>query len=589
MSGFLKQLQNSKSKRNSSSHQLLMEPTLTNIQDRDRRYATRGDETSSESKKPIQHTTEKTVDRSRTDYEQTKILEAEQLMAELLQESATGASMPSSANEETSSGGETQDPEEGKQGRRPTHLKIVRRRNQEKPSPSVGGYREDKLPWWLRDDKKTTPQVELLVPAARKMLNEVLPSEGEIVIDLEEAVRKAVELAASNLSSEIRIGHNDQEDAIKELYSLLTGKGPLQPLYDDPAVTDIFVDNHESIKAIRRGRAVETPFYFRSPDEYKAYVSGMLQQVDRVLNRSSPIVDCVLPDAWRSRINAVDSSLVDGDEPRICIRVPRLQQISFYDILQTKTLPATLAAWLAEVVAMGEANILVLGATGSGKTVFTTALLSAVGSDERIITIEDVPEVFVPTAHLEKLVGRPPNASGQGEVKMPDLLRAALRRAPHRIVVGEIRDEEGRLFLRALETGHAGSIATIHAESGKDCLWRLLDLVAAYENSPQESIVRRISRAVHLLITMKKVQGKPCLIEVSEVRPPVDGQFITTELIKFAGVKNGKRQWQIMQKHSYWLDKIRERGLDLQPGPGLLPPSPIGGSAKDDSSHGEDL
>lgn len=593
MSGLLKQLQNPKGKGGSSTGDIVLEPTLTNIQDRVNRHSTHKQETARSEKR------EAPPQPQQNDTEQTRIIEAERLMAELLAESQAPIASPkptvepqvlspSSAAPPMEHSAPARDfasqTDSGPKPGKSSQLKIVRKRATgiKTMTPQPAAIKDDNLPWWLKDEKKTTPQVELLVPAARKMLNDVLPSEGDFTINIADAVKKAVQLATAALSGEIRITSVDQEQAEKELLSLLTGKGPLQPLYDDPAVTDIFIDDYKSIKVIRRGQAIETPFYFRSPEEYKAYAAGMLQQVERVLNMSSPIVDCVLPDAWRSRINAVDASLIDGDQPRICIRVPRLQQISFYDILQTKTLPATLAAWLAEVVACGDANILVLGATGSGKTVMTTALLSAVGSDERIITIEDVPEVFVPTAHLEKLVARPPNASGQGNVKMPELLRAALRRAPHRIVVGEIRDEEARLFLRALETGHAGSIATIHADSGKDCLWRLLDLVQAYETSPQESIMRRIGRALHILIAMKKVQGKPCLVEVGEVMPAKNGDFRVATLVKFAGMKDGKRQWRLMRTRSFWLDKIRERGLELQPGPGLLPPEPGQEQEEDD-------
>jgi pilus assembly protein CpaF len=488
----------------------------------------------------------------------------EALLAELVSESSKSVSPPVPTEAPTENRGESQ-------------LKIVRRKKDVKPAARKT---EERLPWWLTDGKKTTPQVEILVPQARQMLNEILPNEndGEKPVDLEGAVIRAVHLATELLRGEVRVSEQDQKTACNELLSLLTGKGPLQPLYNDPAVTDIFIDSHESIRVIRRGQAIESPFYFRSKEEYKAYLGNMLQSVDRVLNMSAPIVDCVLDDGYRSRINAIDSSVIDGEEPRVCIRVPRLQKISFYDILQSKTLPATLAAWLAEVVATGEANIMVMGPTGSGKTVMTTALLSAVGSDERIITIEDVPEIFVPTAHLEKLVARPPNAQGEGEVKMPALLRAALRRAPHRIVVGEIRDEEGKLFLRALETGHAGSIATIHAEHPRDGLWRLLDVVQAYETAPQDSIMRRIGRALHILLVQKKVDGKPCLVEVAEVRPPVDGEFVVQPIVKYEGMVDGRRHWRIMTKNSTWLELIRERGLDLKPGPGLLdvdaPPLP---------------
>ncbi|MCB0346456.1 MAG: CpaF family protein [Bdellovibrionales bacterium] len=495
---------------------------------------------------------------------------AEDLLAALVAESSKQVSMPKPASESDNGTKDTTVAKTQTANSDSDSFRIVRSRKTAKTAKPAKKKTEDRLPWWLTEGKKTTPQVELLVPEARKVLNEILPTDSDKPVDLPASVKRAVHLAAEMLRGEVRVTAKDQEIAEKELLSLLTGKGPLQPLYDDKAVTDIFIDDHKSIRVIRRGQAIETPFYFRSKEEYKAYLANMLQSVDRVLNLSSPIVDCVLADGFRSRINAVDSSVIDGDEPRVCIRVPRLQKISFYDILQTKTLPATLAAWLAELTATGEANIMVLGPTGSGKTVMTTALLSAVGSDERIITIEDVPEVFVPTSHLEKLVSRPANAQGEGAIKMPQLLKAALRRAPHRIVVGEIRDEEGSLFLRALETGHAGSIATIHADSPRDCLWRLLDVVQAYESAPQDSLMRRIARSLHILIEQRKVDGKPCLVEVAEVCPPVNGEFVTKPIVRYEGTLDGRRTWRIMTKNSAWMEKIRERGLDLQPGPGLL-------------------
>lgn len=454
-----------------------------------------------------------------------------------------------------------------------TRIKVVgsaSRQSQSVDQKKKKSILDEALPWWLTEGPKSSPQVDILIPAARRILNDML-SDNIPAKELPAAIKKAVMGAVTKLAQETRFSQQDVEEAIEELISLMSGKGPLQSLYDDPAVTDIYLDGHASIKCVRRGQAIETPFRFRTPDEYESYITGMMQSVDRVLNLSSPIVDCVLNDHCRSRINAVHSSLLDGAESSLVIRVPRLQKISFYDILQTKTLPATVAAWLAELVSCGEANILVCGATGSGKTVMTTALLSAVGSDERICTIEDVPEIFVPTAHLEKLVARPENSQGEGSVGMERLLRAALRRAPHRIVVGEIRDREGPLFLKALETGHAGSVATIHAENPRDCLWRLLDVVAALETAPQESIQRRIGRAINIIISMKKVGGKSCLIDISEVRPPVGGEFVVKQLVQFESDSSGKRQWRIMANHSEWIDHLRTRGMDLQAGPGLLP------------------
>ena len=451
-------------------------------------------------------------------------------------------------------------------------IKVVQSRrsgSNRKPAGKMDIF-DESLPWWLTDPVKPSPQVDLLVPASRFTLNELL-SDGVSNKDLPSVIQRAVSIAAKRLAKEVRFSEQDVLESIQELTSLMTGKGPLQALYDDPAVTDIYMDGHDSIKCVRRGQAVETPFRFRSPEEYEAYVTQMLQSVDRVLNMSIPIVDCVLNDQWRSRINAVHASLRDGGESSLVIRVPRLQQISFYDLLQTRTLPAAVAAWLAELVSSGEANVMVMGPTGSGKTTLTTALLSAVGSDERICTIEDVPEIFVPTAHLEKLVCRPENSQGEGAIGMPQLLRAALRRAPHRVIVGEIRDAEGPLFLKALETGHAGSVATIHAENPKDGLWRLLDVVAAYEDAPQESIQRRIARALDVLISVRKVNGRPALIGISEVLPPVNGEFVVKDIVKFETEENGKRKWRIQTTHSKWLDELSARGMELAPGPSLLP------------------
>ncbi|MCB0339317.1 MAG: CpaF family protein [Bdellovibrionales bacterium] len=460
------------------------------------------------------------------------------------------------------------DPSKRTQSIRKTRVKIIDDGSKKRGKSTE--LLDDSMPWWLTDPPTASPQVDLLVPEARRALNDILSEEIKRE-DLPIAIRQAVNRAATNLASEVRLSTRDIDEAVDELLSLMMGKGPLQPLYEDPGVTDIHLDTHDSIKCIRRGHALETPFRFRSGDEYEAYINNMLQSVDRVLNLSSPIVDCVLEDKWRSRINAVHHSLLDSDESSVVVRVPRLQQITFYDLLQTHTLPPAVAAWLSELVGLGEANILVIGPTGSGKTVFTTALLSAVGSDERIVTIEDVPEIFVPTAHIEKLVTRPDNAQGNGAVGMHELLRAALRRAPHRIVVGEIRDKEGPLFLKALETGHAGSVATIHAHNSKEGLWRLLDVVAAYEATPQESLQRRISRSVNILITMKKVNGRPCMVDLSEVRPPIKGEFIVQQLVSFETERDGKRYWRIGAAHSKWLDAVGARGMRLAPGANLLP------------------
>ncbi len=445
-------------------------------------------------------------------------------------------------------------------------------------------------PWWLFAAPRQSPQLDRLIPAARLLLQEL--SVGDIRDrDVTSAVKRAVSLAVQRLSDEVRVTGRDIQAATQELVGLIVGKGPLQPLYDDPLVTDIYVDSYDKIRCLRLGQAIETPFTFRSQQEYEAFFTAMLQSAGRVLSVCSPVVDCVLKDEWSSRVNAVHGSLREGAQSSLVIRVPRLRFATLYDLLRSQTLPASLAAWLSEYVSFGEGNILVMGPTGSGKTTLTTALLSAVGSDERVCTIEEIPEIFVSNCQVEKLVSRPPDSLGSGEIGVDTLLRAALHRAPHRIIIGEIRDREGALFLEALETGHAGSIATMHADNPVEGLWRLLDVIAAREALPLEVIQRRISRSVHLVIVIRRIEGRPCIADVSEVVPTSDGTFKVSQLVRYEGESKGKRKWRMVDRGVRILDEMEARGVELLSGPTLLPPvvqskEPALGETLDDTDTG---
>ncbi len=430
---------------------------------------------------------------------------------------------------------------------------------------------ETQAPTWLNATPRQSPQLDLLVPTARLALHELFSDDLKRT-DIPAAVKRAVSIAVHRLSDELRFTSRDIQEAIQELDGLILGKGPLQALYEDALVTDIFIDSFDRIRCLRLGQAIETPFRFRAVGEYQAFFTAMLQSVGRVLSASSPVVDCVLKDEWRSRINAVHGSLRENGESSLVIRVPRLRFATLYDLLRSQTMPAPVAAWLSEFVSFGEGNILIMGPTGSGKTTLTAALLSAVGSDERVCTIEDIPEIFVSTCQIEKLVSRPADARGVGEVGVEALLRAALHRAPHRIVMGEIRDKEGSLFLEALETGHSGSIATMHADNPTEGLWRLLDVIAAHENAPTEVIQRRIARSIHLVMVMSRIEGRPCVVDVSEVLPCSQGSFQVTQLVRYEGESKGKRRWRKMVKTSSLIQGLADRGVDLMTGPSLLPP-----------------
>ncbi|MFN8390971.1 MAG: ATPase, T2SS/T4P/T4SS family [Bdellovibrionota bacterium] len=448
-----------------------------------------------------------------------------------------------------------------------------------KPEPSaaslvgLGGAKLraelDEAPWWLTEQQESNPQAELLLGAALEQFDTALIDADER--QTRSAMQQCVQNVAERFREEIRLSRKLLEQVEQEMFALCCGKGPLEPLFEDSSVSDVFVDGAQTVRVIRRNHTVDTPFRFPSREIYLRFVHNLFRQTGRTFGPEDPLADCVLEDKWRTRVSGIDATLTENGEPRLCFRIPRSQAISFFDILQTKTLPATVAAWLAELMAIGEANVMIAGSEGAGKTVMMTALLSSVGSDERVVTIEELPEVFAPNSNVEKLFLRPGSLHDSG-VTAADLLRAAARRSPHRIMLGEIDSACAGAFLETLERGFRGSAATILADSATDALWRLTDLLAADTRAPLANIIRRISRSVHVLLIMKSVDGVPCLSEVVELEEADGESFRIQPILRFVGVTNGKRQWQLLTRKSRWMVRLREQGLNLAPGPSLLPP-----------------
>ena len=425
---------------------------------------------------------------------------------------------------------------------------------------------DDSSPWWLEEKASASSQVDLIVNEAWNRLDLI---EDTIDRDL---IKEVVRTVSRTLSTQFRFSPREVEKANQELFQFFFSKGPIEPLFSDPSVTDIYIDTHDQIRCLRRGQALETPFKFRGKQEYDRFLTQMLNAAGKSLSHENPIVDCVTDDMWRTRVNAIHPSLLDSDEPAVVIRIPRMRKVSFHDLLRTRTMPPSVAVWLSELIGSGEANILVMGSTGSGKTTLTSALLSGINANERICTIEDVPEIFIPARQIEKLVSRPASDEGFRSIEIATLLRAALRRSPHRIVIGEIRDIEGLFFLKALETGHAGSVATIHANSPKEALWRLVDLVTSTERGSEKSLVRRISRSIQILLHVKEVKGVPCLTEIVELHPSYEGEFETRTLVSFVGEVEGKRHWNLLEQDSEWIQRLSEKGCLLSAGQYLTVP-----------------
>lgn len=446
--------------------------------------------------------------------------------------------------------------------------RVVRRGSSGRKTSGSSSSLDESLPSWTRPDRRISPQAEALLAESTKLLVVELP---KVALDETQVlVKRILEAARTKVSPDVRVTWKEEEVVERELHSLMFEKGPVSVLFEDVNVTDIHIDHHRSIKVQRKGIIIETPFSFRNADEYRIFLTATLKAGHRELGPLSPIIDCVVEDRWHSRVNALDSSVVNSDEPRVCIRVPRQRKFSFYDALQAKILPPTLGAWLAEIISQREANILVVGASNSGKTLMTAALASEVGSDERVVTIEDAPEIYSASTAFEKLVARPGARNGEGEVTLAMLVQAAIRRNPHRLILGELMGEETKHFLKALEIGYCGSIASIHADFPEDGLWRLLDLLSVYEKAPQFSLMRRITRSIHFVIGMQRVDEKPCVVEIAELQPLQGPEFSLLPLVQLENIVDGKRKWRITAENSYWMQHLADRGAPLRSGPGLL-------------------
>jgi len=431
--------------------------------------------------------------------------------------------------------------------------------------------KDNSLPDWQKPVSKLPVQLESALAASVRKLNAQIRHAGAIPADVQPLIKETVAAAITDLGGEQKIGWKEQDLIVKEITAILSPRGPLEALFADLATTEIFIDSHRCIKARRRGQLIETPFGLRNADELELFTAALVRRAGTLLSAEHPIVDCSLEDETHALVNALHGTVAGSAEPRISIRIPRAQKVSFYELLQAKALPATLAAWLAEVISQGEANILIVGTANSGKTMLTSALASEVGSDERVITVEELPEIQASTTNLEKLIAKPGAGDAGGAVTIADLVKAAVRRQPRRLILGDLKEPETKEFLRALEGGLTGCIASIHGEYPEDGLWRLLDLLALSENAPQFSLMRRIVRSVHLVISLQCLDEKPCVVEIAEVLPIRAMEFQVLPLVQLESVNEGKRLWRIVARDSYWMRKVAERGSGLRSGPALLP------------------
>ncbi|MBK5931123.1 CpaF family protein [Halochromatium salexigens] len=315
---------------------------------------------------------------------------------------------------------------------------------------------------------------------------------------------------------------------INEIQDEVLGLGPLEILLKDPTVSDILVNGYADIYVERRGKLERTPVAFDSNNHLMTIIERIVSSVGRRIDESSPMVDARLADG--SRVNAIIPPLaIDG--PSLSIRRFPVERLTMERLLEYHAFSRPMSQFLAAVVE-ARLNVIISGGTGSGKTTMLNVLSAEIPSDERIVTIEDSAELQMQQPHVVRLETRPANMEDKGEVNQRDLVRNALRMRPDRIVLGEIRGSEALDMLQAMNTGHDGSLTTIHANTARDALSRLETMVAmAGFNLPTKPLRGQVTSALDILIQLERQQdGKRRVISIDEVQG-MEGEMITTATI----------------------------------------------------------
>jgi pilus assembly protein CpaF len=351
----------------------------------------------------------------------------------------------------------------------------------------------------------------------------------------------------------------ERRQLVREITDDILGYGPLEPFLRDDSVTEVMVNAHDRIYVERSGRLERTPAAFVDNAHLLRIIDKIVSQVGRRVDESSPMVDARLPDG--SRVNAIIPPLALRG-PTLTIRKFARDPYTMNDLIGFGTVTGKSAQFLSACV-RGKLNVLISGGTGTGKTTTLNALSAFVPGDERIVTIEDAAELQLQQEHVITLESRPPNIEGQGEVRIRELVRNALRMRPDRIIVGEVRGAETLDMLQAMNTGHEGSLTTIHANSPRDALSRLETLVlTAGVDLPLRAIREQISSAFDLLVQISRlVDGSRRITHITEVLR-MESDVITLQDI-FAA-KPPDEEHNPTGGHSRLLSPLQATGLKPQ-------------------------
>jgi pilus assembly protein CpaF len=358
----------------------------------------------------------------------------------------------------------------------------------------------------------------------------------------------------------------ERERLIDEVLDETFGFGPLEMLLKDPTISDILVNGPHKIYVERRGKLEKTDVKFRDNDHLLQIIDRIVSKVGRRVDETSPMVDARLPDG--SRVNAIIPPLaLDG--PTMSIRRFGANPLKLEDLLNFKAFTPEMAM-LMEAAIKARLNIIISGGTGCGKTTLLNTLSSFIPHDERIVTIEDAAELQLQQDHIVRLETRPPNIEGKGAVNTRDLVRNALRMRPERIIIGECRGGESLDMLQAMNTGHAGSMTTLHANTPRDAQARLETMIMmAGMELPIKAMRQQISSAVDLIIQANRLQGGPRKITtITEVMNMEQDVIIMQDIFRYKQLgidSNGRShgQFEATGVRPSFVQRLEAAGIKL--------------------------
>jgi pilus assembly protein CpaF len=378
---------------------------------------------------------------------------------------------------------------------------------------------------------------------------------------VEAATRALIALEAPELSGEAK------EEVITIIVDEIVGFGPIDPLIRDPNVSEIMVNGPNVVYYEREGRLYESTFHFRDADHVMRVIERIIAPLGRRVDESSPMVDARLPEG--SRVNVIIPPL-SPDSPTITIRKFRTDRFDLDDLIRIGTLTPQIVDFLRACV-IAKVNTVISGGTGSGKTTLLNALSASLPPGERIVTIEDPLELKLRQRHVVRLEARPPGIEGRGEVTQRDLFRNSLRMRPDRIIVGEVRGAEAFDMLQAMNTGHEGSLTTLHANSPRDALARIENMVLlAGFDMPIVAIREQIASALHLIVQVSRLpDGSRRVTHVTEVAGMEAGTVTTQDIFRFvltsASAGTSRGHYEATGVRPRFADRLQSYGFEMRP------------------------